>query len=106
MQVLSQQLFSRYAREIWKKIVNNAKFVKIFLLTARATSVGALVYFYSRASSLYRLVRECLDHVGDVPAFEACKRHPDSIQFELIGMTVAFFAILALTNCKILSAEK
>lgn len=51
---------------IWKKNVNNANFVKILILTARATSVGALVYFYSRASSLYRLVRECFDHVEDV----------------------------------------
>lgn len=78
--------------------MNRAKLGSIFFLLARAISVGALVYFYSRASSLYRLVRECLDHVEDNAAFEVCKRYPDSIQFELIGMTVAFFAILVVTN--------
>lgn len=68
------------------------------LLVGRALCVGALVYFYSRASFLYRLVRECLDHVDDAPAFEYCKGYPDSIQLQLIGMTISFFMILLISH--------
>jgi len=68
------------------------------LPVGRAISVGALVYFYSKALSLYRLVRECLDHVDDISAFEYCKGYPDSIQFQLIGMTISFFMILLINH--------
>ena len=64
----------------------------------RIISVGAMIYFYSRASSLYRLVRECLDHVDDTPSFEYCKGYPESIQFHLIGMTISFFVILFVSQ--------
>jgi hypothetical protein len=72
--------------------------MKTILTVGRAISVGAVIYFYSRATSLYRLVRECLDHVDDASAFEYCKGYPDSIQFQLIGMTISFFVILVINQ--------
>lgn len=72
--------------------------MKSILVVGRAISVGAVIYFYSRASSLYRLVRECLEHVDDASAFEYCNGYPDSIQFQLLGMTISFFMILVINH--------
>lgn len=78
--------------------MNKEQLRTMALPVGRALCVGAVVYFYSRASSLYRLVRECLDQVDDTPAFEYCKGYPDSIQFQLIGMTIAFFMLLLINH--------
>lgn len=76
------------------------KYRKMVLSVGHAASVGAMVYFCNKASSLYQRVRECLDHVDDTSAFEYCKGYPDSIEFHLIGMVVSFLMILVISHYK------
>lgn len=63
-------------------------------MLAKVLSVVLVVHFQSKASSIYKQLRQCVSESGDLKMAELCQNYPESIDFQLNMMLGSFIATL------------
>ncbi len=63
-------------------------------MLAKVLSVVLVVHFQSKASSIYKQLRQCVSESADSKMAELCQNYPESIDFYLNMMLGTFIATL------------